>query len=105
MSSSRHTVRLLSLAAQDLLDIVSFVAADNLPAALALADRIERDLERLGRHPYLGRIPNDERLATLNYRILVIETYLVFYKIRGRSVLIYRIFHGARDIPGLLEDF
>ena len=104
MSASKYAVRLLSIAEQDLQDIVAFVAADKLPAAVALADRIENDLQRLVRHPYLGKAPNDERLATMGYRVLVIENYLVFYKIRGRTVLVHRILHGARDLPSLLED-
>lgn len=104
MSASKYAVRLLSIAEQDLQDIVAFVAADKLPAAVALADRIENDLQRLVRHPYLGKVPNDERLATMGYRVLVIENYLVFYKIRGRTVLVHHILHGARDLPSLLED-
>jgi len=63
-----------------------------------MADRIENDLQRLVRHPYLGKVPNDEQLATMGYRVLV------FYKIRGRTVLVHRILHGARDLPSLLED-
>lgn len=104
MSASKYAVRLLSIAEQDLQDIAAFVATANLSAAVALADRIENDLQRLARHPYLGKVPNDEQLATMGYRVLVIENYLVFYKIRGRTVLVHRILHGARDLPSLLED-
>jgi toxin ParE1/3/4 len=104
VSSNRHTVRLLKIAEQDLQDIVSFVAADNVSAAISLAERVECDLQRLGPHPYLGKTPNDERLVALGYRVLTIDNYLVFYKVRGKTVLIHRILHGARDIPSLLED-
>ncbi|MEW6247106.1 MAG: type II toxin-antitoxin system RelE/ParE family toxin [Nitrospirota bacterium] len=104
MNTGKDAVRLLSIAEQDLLDIVTFVAADNPPPAVALADRIENDLHRLARHPYLGKIPNDERLAALGYRVLVIENYLVFYKIKGKTLLVHRILHGTRDLPSLLEE-
>jgi plasmid stabilization system protein ParE len=104
VSTNRYAVRLLSVAEQDLQDLAAFIAADNLPAAIALADRIENDLQRLARYPYLGKVPNDERLAALGYRVLVIENYLVFYKVKGRTVLVYRILHGMRDLPSLLED-
>jgi toxin ParE1/3/4 len=102
VSSSNYSVRLLSVAEQDLQDIVSLVAADNLSAAVTLAERIERDLHRLKHHPYLGKMPDDVRLAGLGYRLLVIENYLVFYKVRGKTVVVHRILHGARDIPNLL---
>lgn len=104
MSTNKYAVRLLSIAEQDLEDIVTFVAADNVPAAVALADRIESNLQRLARHPHLGKIPNDGRLTALGYRVLVIENYLAFYKIKGKTVLVHRILHGARDLPSLLEN-
>jgi plasmid stabilization system protein ParE len=104
VSANRYAVRLLSIAEQDLQDLAAFVAADNIPAAMALADRIENDLQRLARYPYLGKVPNDERLAALGYRVLVIENYLVFYKVRGRIVLVHRILHGMRDLPSLLDE-
>ena len=103
MRADKYTVRLLSIAEQDLQDIVAFIAADNVPAAVTLAERIESDLGRLARLPFLGRVPNDERLAAMAYRVLVIENYLIFYKITGKTVLVHRILHGARDLPNLLE--
>jgi plasmid stabilization system protein ParE len=33
----------------------------------------------------------------------VVKEYLIFYKVRGRTVLVYRIIHGARDILPLLD--
>ncbi len=104
MSSSRYSVRLLSIAEQDLQELVSYIAAENVTAALALADRIEKNLLALSSHPFLGRIPNDEKLARLGYRMLVVENFLVFYKVKGKTVLVYRVIHGARDIPSLLEN-
>ncbi len=47
---------------------------------------------------------NDEKLARLDYRVVVVDNYLIFYKISGKTVHIYRIVHGARDVPGLLSD-
>lgn len=104
MSSSKYQVRLLSVAEQDLLELISYVASDNPDAALQLAERIETQLGNLVRHPYLGKIPNDQTLASLGYRVLVVENYLIFYKVRRRTVLVHRIIHGARDITSLLTD-
>ena len=104
MSSSNYAVRLLAIAEQDLQDLVSYVAAENVTAALSLADKIENALKKLRSHPHLGKVPNDEKLARLRYRVLVVESYLMFYKVHGRTVLVYRILHGARDIPTLFKD-
>ena len=104
MSSSKYSVRLLAIAEQDLQEIVSYVADENVTAALALADRIEKDLLRLASHPYLGRIPDDDKLASLGYRFLVVENYLIFYTVGVRTILVHRIIHGARDIPQMFPD-
>ena len=104
MRTNRYLVRLLSTAEQDLQDLLSFIAADNVHAALAQADRIEKKLSALSTYPCVGKIPNDEKLARLDYRIVVVDNCLIFYKISGKTGLIYRIVHGARDIPGLLTD-
>jgi toxin ParE1/3/4 len=104
VSSSKYSVRLLAIAEQDLQEIVSYVAGENVTASLALADRIEKDLLRLASHPYLGRILDDDKLAGLGYRFLVVENYLIFYTASEKTILVHRIIHGARDIPQMLPD-
>ena len=105
MSTHKHTVRLLTIAEQDLQDLLLHVAADNVTAALVLVDRIEKNLNQPRAHPYLGKVPNDKKLAHLHCRFLVVDNYLLFYKILGKTVLVYRIIHRARDVPTLLTDF
>lgn len=105
MGSSNCTVRLLTVAEQDLQELISYLAAENPDAAATALDRIETQLQALPRHPFLGRTPNDPRLARLGYRVLVIHNYLAFYKVKGKTVLIHRVLHGARDFVRLLMDY
>lgn len=105
MGSSNCTVRLLTVAEQDLQELISYLAAENPDAAATALDRIETQLQALQRHPFLGRTPNDPRLARLGYRVLVIHNYLAFYKVKGKTVLIHRVLHGARDFVRLLMDY
>ena len=104
MSTNRFTLRLLSIAEQDFLDIIEYVAAENLSAAHHIADHIEQGLQRLRQYPSLGKVPADPKLARLGYRVLIVDDHLIFYKLRRKTVLAYRIIHGARDILPLLED-
>jgi toxin ParE1/3/4 len=104
VTASKFTVRLLSTAEQDLLDIIDYLVAENPQAAPSVVDRIEKRLKNLTRHPLLGRVPADTKLARLNYRVLVVVEYLVFYKVHGKTILIYRIIRGSRDVVPLLED-
>jgi plasmid stabilization system protein ParE len=46
--------------------------------------------------PLRGAIPRDARLARTGYRFLEHSPYLVFYKVRGRAVVVCRVLHGRR---------
>ena len=101
MSPSKLTVRLLSVAEEDLAEAITFIAADNPAAAQALADKMEKSLAALARHPAMGMVPADPDLMQLGYRYLIIENYLVFYVVETRAVIIHRILHGARNYRDL----
>lgn len=104
MRTSKFALRLLSIAEQDFLGIIEYLAAENPSAAHTVADQIEKQLQGLQRHPFLGRVPSDTKLARMSYRVLVVGGYLIFYKVRRKTVLVYRIIHGARDILPLLDE-
>ena len=101
MSQPEHAIRLLRIAEDDLTEIVTYIAAERPSAAEALANKIEKNLSLLAKHPHLGRIPKEEELARLGYRYLVVQNYLIFYTIEQRTVYVHRILHGARDYLGL----
>ena len=101
MSPSKFNVRLLRIAEDDFTEIISYIAADRLTAAEKLAAKIEKNLRLLSQNPYLGRIPKEEDLARLLYRYLVVDNYLIFYKIEGQTIFVQRILHGARDYLSL----
>lgn len=102
MSGSRYTLRLLSLAEQDLAEAIGFIAADDRRAAMALLGRFEQALGRLRDYPFSGRVPDDTELLRLGYRYLVVDNYLVFYVLKRREIIVHRIIHGARDYRGRL---
>lgn len=102
VASARRRVRLLPVAEGDLSEAVAFLAAESLRAGLRLAERVEAALARLALHPELGRVPRDEQLMGMGYRVLVVDDYLVFYTPGPGEVLVHRIIHGARDLRDLL---
>ena len=104
MRSSKYTVRLLSIAEQDLDELVSYLAAEHPQAATEVLDHIDARVQTLAAHPFAGRVPHNSTLTAFGYRVLVIDNYLVFYKVKSTTVLVYRILHGARDILHLLSE-
>ena len=104
MSKNRFALRLLSIAEQDFLDIIEYLAAESPVAAHTMMDQIEKRLQQLRDYPFLGKVPADTKLARMGYRVLVAGNYLAFYKVCGKTVVIYRIIHGARNILPLLDE-
>jgi len=90
------------VAEEDLSEAITFIAADNSAAAMALIEKFEKSLDDLARHPRMGRVPDDSNLMQMGYRYLVVENYLVFYVIEARAVIIHRILHSARNYRDLL---
>ena len=80
----------------DLRAISEHIAADDLGAALRVADRIYNLAKRLADHPRLGR---PGRLAGSRELVVSGSPYLVIYRIRAADVEIIRIIHGAQNWP------
>ena len=102
MPTDKYQVRLLSIAEEDFTEIISFIAADNPTAADAIANKIEKDLKLLSENPKLGRIPREEEIRNLGYRYLIVQNYLIFYTIEGRTIFIHRILYSAQNYKTLL---
>ena len=102
MKRPKYTIRLLPVAEEDFKEIISYIAVDNLSAAESMAKKIERNLSMLSGYPLMGTIPNEEELANMGYRFLVIQNYLIFYTVEEKIIWIHRIIHGARDYIALL---
>ena len=81
-------------------DLVGYIAADNPPAALAVADRIEDAVIALAAMP-VGR---RGRVAGTYEKVVSSLPYVIAYALgdepRGHETLtVLRIVHGARDGP------
>ena len=102
MKQPKYTIRLLQAAQEDFKEITTYIALDNPSAAEAIADKIEKSLSNLSTYPLIGKIPNQEELATMGYRFLVVQNYLIFYTIEDQIIWVHRIIHGTREFLSLL---
>jgi toxin ParE1/3/4 len=88
-------------AEEDLIEIWTFIAADDAYAADRLLDRIDAACALLAENPALGLARPDLRP---DFRYYPLGRYLILYRIAGASVEIVRVVHGARDLPRLLGE-
>jgi toxin ParE1/3/4 len=79
----------------DVRSIWDFIAADNLSAADAMIDRIERTFDMLADQPFAGRARSD--LAP-NLRSFPVGSYIIFYIPKPDGVDVVRVMNGRQDI-------
>lgn len=99
----KYPISIIEAAEQDLAQIVDYIANDNPTAALKLAENIERSILQLEDFPLLGATPKNRRLTRQGYRIMIVDSYLVFYVLLDNgTVEIRRMMSGKRDYKFLL---
>ena len=100
--SKPFTIRYLSTAERDLNDIFTHIMKDNPLAAHSQLEKFEKSISKLASNLLLGVTPKDPRLKKLEYQMLIVGTYLIFYVVKNKTVQIRRIIHGTRQHSFLL---
>lgn len=85
-------------ARQDLVEIWSYVARDDIQVADRLLDRLDGSCARLAENPETGAARDDIRPGL---RHAVVGQYLILYRIVEGGVEIVRVVHGRRDLFNL----
>ncbi|MBI4548776.1 MAG: type II toxin-antitoxin system RelE/ParE family toxin [Ignavibacteriae bacterium] len=98
----KYTLRYLPAADADLVEILDFIARDSPNRALSYLEKLDKRIGLLEHHPLLGRMPRHPKLREFGYRVLIVEAYLVFYVVRGRTIEIHRVVHGSRNLDQLI---
>ena len=76
-----------------------YIARENPEAAARVVAKIAAAVQRLARHPGMGRpgrVPGTRELVVPG------PPYLIPYRVRSESVQILRVFHAARRWPPTL---
>ena len=83
-------------AIRDLAHIRRSIAHDNPTAARAVASRILDAVDKLRRHPEMGRIG---RLAGTRELVVTSTPYLIPYRIHPKAIELLRVLHGRQNWP------
>lgn len=98
----RYEIRLSPLAINDVQEIMTYIAEDNPTAAEEVGNTLYSKIEELARFPKMGSLLSSKTHVRTDYRFLVCGRYLVFYKIEGDFISVYRILNGVRDYLSVL---
>lgn len=94
--------RLSPLASQDLRGIGSYIAQDNLPAAISFVERLLKRCRDLAEFPGTGRKRDDVKQG---YRSATEGDYVILYRVLNESEIeIVRVIHGKRRLKKALRE-
>ncbi len=100
----KYCVELLPSADSDLDEIFDYIMMENPQAADGILGSIMRALQRLEDYPHSGAPLIDRSLNKFNFRMVIVDPYIAFYRFIDNKIYIYRILHGARNYSHLLKD-
>lgn len=91
---------------EQLRDIIFYIADDSgsVDIALNYLDKMEKAINCLADFPMSGSIPRYSILRKQGYRVLIVEKYLVFYKVNEdeKVVTVYAVVDGRQEYRNLI---
>ena len=87
-------IRFTPSARSQFLDALAYIHKDNPSAAISFRQKAEKGLTRLRDFPESGRILPE--FPDLPFREVIVAPYRFFYRIKGGTVWIIAVWHGAQ---------
>ncbi|WII92989.1 type II toxin-antitoxin system RelE/ParE family toxin [Kingella negevensis] len=83
-------------ASDDLLEMVAYIAQENLPAAIKMRERLETVVLQLAQMPYM--FPMSSRVKGLR-ELVAHPNYIILYRVLADKVEIVAIVHARQNLP------
>ncbi|NPV53877.1 MAG: type II toxin-antitoxin system RelE/ParE family toxin [Firmicutes bacterium] len=98
----KFKIRINPVAIADVQEIKAYITENNPEAAAKIRDTIYSKIEKLADFPEMGASLSAKINIKTDYRFLACGVYLIFYKIEGEFVSVYRLLNGVRDYLSIL---
>lgn len=90
--------RILEAAWEDIAQIAeAHLVRAGSSSATRTTDKILDAIALLESMPYLGPLHQDDRLAAMGYRKLIVMSYVVVYRLVEETPTVYRVFYGGSN--------
>ena len=106
-AEENYQVEFLPCAIHEMTEIISsFIMLGSKKGALRIKDKFYKAASQIAAFPYSGVQISDEKLAKSGYRMIVVEKYLMFYRVfeEDKKVIFYRVLNGKRNYPSILKN-
>jgi len=91
-------------ARQDLIDIKKYIKYNlqEPETAEKLISKIRTEIDELSNNPQIYAIIDDDFINKFEIRKLIVDNYIVFYRVQNYNIQIVRIMYGRRNWINLL---
>jgi len=95
----KYEIKYTSDAVDDLDGIFSYISESNQAAAAKMLTRLEKAILNLSDNPRMGSVlpQSDFAFISPGYRKIVVQPYIVFYRVGEHEVYISRILHSKQN--------
>ena len=85
--------------------ISSFVMLGSKQGAIRIKNKMNKAAEQILMFPFSGISVPDPKLSKLGFRMIVVEKYLMFYKVfeDEKKITFYRVLNGKTNYPALMN--
>ena len=108
MTSNEYSIGYRPEAIEDIrIILANYKLLSGVQSSNRMMKKLRNAIDQLSTLPYIGMIYPDPELAGIELRRLVVEKYLVFYRVfeAEKRVEIYRVINGTTNFIQLLKNF
>ena len=105
-TANEYTLDFLPTAHNDMTEIISsFVMLGSKQGAIRIKNKMNKAAEQILMFPFSGISVPDPKLSKLGFRMIVVEKYLMFYKVfeDEKKITFYRVLNGKTNYPALMN--
>jgi toxin ParE1/3/4 len=95
----KNKIKYTAVAIDDMDEIFSIISLEHISMAEAMLEKLNNRIAMLSEFPNMGSVLSDEEYTIVQrgHRFIVVQPYLVFYRIIEENIIISRILHSRRD--------
>ncbi len=101
---NNYNVEYSKEAKQDLIEIKQYIKYNLQEPKIAqkLILKIRKEINALKDNPEIYTIIDDDMIRKLEIRKLIVDNYIIFYRIKNNSIQVVRVMYGRRNWINLL---